>query len=253
MQKYELAAALARRYGYSSYLEVCTPTTGNTYAHVDKQQFSRRVRLMYHCPPDFADGEPIDLRTESHSSEALFRALRHQGEKFDFVFVDPFHTYGASYRDIKWGLHLLKPGGLMLIHDCNPPTADLATPEFIPDAWCGVTFAAYLDVVLFAREYGYVTVDTDFGCGLVGKPERLASLFGYPPAKLLSRLLGKNKLRPADAQPPPAITSQWRGLPLAEKYSLLEQYRDELLRLISTEDFCQRVGARPQVLQHGEH
>ena len=75
MRKYEIALMLAKRYGYTSYLEICTPTTGGTYSRVDKEQFSRRARLMYRCPPDFSDGEPIDFSTDSESSEELFARL----------------------------------------------------------------------------------------------------------------------------------------------------------------------------------
>lgn len=99
MRKYEIALMLAGRYGYESYLEVCNPTTGLTFSQVDKQQFTRRVRLMYRCPSDFPDGEPVDFSTQAESSEELAVELMSSGERFDLVFVDSWHTYASSLRD----------------------------------------------------------------------------------------------------------------------------------------------------------
>jgi hypothetical protein len=50
MRKFDIALMLAQRYGYTSYLEICTPLTGRTFSQIDRQQFSRRVRLMYLKP-----------------------------------------------------------------------------------------------------------------------------------------------------------------------------------------------------------
>lgn len=220
MRKFEIARMLARRYGYRSYLEIVTATTGGTYSEVDKEQFSRRTRLMYRCPVGFSDGEPIDWRTEAESSEGPVLELTQSGERFDLVFVDPFHTYASSLRDIVFALHLTKQDGLVLIHDCNPPEAGIAAPEFQSGEWCGVTYAAYLDVALFAEALSYVTVDTDYGCGIISKRPR-PELFGTS----------------ADA----ALAAGWKKLPLAEKYLFFEENRAQLLQLISPEELQIRL------------
>jgi hypothetical protein len=225
MQKYEIALRLAQRYGYKSYLEICTPMTGLTFAQIDKQQFERRARLIYRCPSDFSDGEPVDFPTESESGEELFGELVRSGERFDLVFVDPWHTYASSLRDILFGLHLVKQHGVLLVHDCSPPNPYCAAPEYHPGEWCGVTFAAYLDVVLFSEGLRYVTIDSDYGCGVIFKDSRKISGF--------------------DAPPDAALASQWRTLNLAEKYSFLDKYRPQLLHLISPEEFCHNFGTSP--------
>ena len=51
MRKYEIALALGGRCGYREYLEVCTPTTGLTYARLDKEQFPGRARII--APDEF--------------------------------------------------------------------------------------------------------------------------------------------------------------------------------------------------------
>jgi hypothetical protein len=243
MQKSEIAAALARRFGYRKYLEICTPSTGLTYAQMDRTVFTCCRRLMYRCPPGFSDGLPIDCRTESDSSEALLRRMYDRGQRFDLVFVDPFHTHANSLCDLLGGLRLLTRGGVVLVHDCNPTDLELTSPEFVRGLWCGVTYVAWLDLMLTSPELGFVTVDTDYGCGIAGRPARLSPLLGYPSGGRLSRLLGTGR-RPADTPAQRELIDGWRKLPLAEKYPFFDQHRVELLRLISVSEFCDRVGAR---------
>jgi hypothetical protein len=244
MRKFELAAALAVRYGYRRYLEVCTPGTGGTYSQVDRTVFTHCRRLMYRCPREFSDGLPIDYRTESESSEAPLRELYEQGERFDLVFVDPWHTYDASFRDLAAAFRLLQPDGAMLVHDCNPADAQLASPEALPNyGWCGLTYAAWMDWLPTSRRLAYVTVDTDYGCGIVGSARRLRRLWGYPwggwASRLQARVLGR---RPADTPAQQALLRQWRQIPLADKYPFFDRHRAALVRLISAEEFCRRIG-----------
>ena len=48
----------------------------------------------------------------------------------------------------------------MVLHDCMPPDAEQAipTPQW---ALCGVSYEAFLDVVLATNSLLYLTVDTD--------------------------------------------------------------------------------------------
>ncbi len=217
MRKYEIALTLAKRYGYTSYLEICTHTTGRTFERVDKQQFSRRVRIMYRRPPNFWDGESIDLFTGEESGENLYAEVIATGERFDLVFIDPFHTYDSSLRDIEYGLRLAKNDGVVLIHDCSPPNAACAAPDPIEGDWCGLTFAAYLDIVLSSGEFHYCTIDSDFGCGIISKDDRLAQI----PVAHCTADIGR----------------QWRMLNMSRRYSFLAQHRSQLLHLVSPDEF----------------
>lgn len=231
MRKHEIALMLARRYGYTSYLEICTPTTGLTFSLVDKKQFPRRARLMYRCPPDFSDGEPVDFPTQAESGDELFSELVESGERFDLVFVDPWHTYTSSLRDIKLGLQLIRDDGVLLIHDCNPPNSTCTEPRYRPGEWCGVTFAAYLDVVLFTEGLHYITVDSDYGCGIISKDHRLAYLY--------------------KSQPATPFALQWQMLNLSQKYPFFDENRSQLLHLISTHTFCRRLSEHAGSGQEG--
>jgi hypothetical protein len=180
---------------------------------------------MYRCSPGFSDGERIDFSTEAESGEELFAELVRSGERFDLVFVDAWHSYTSALRDIVFGLHLIKEGGVLLVHDCNPPDRTSAESEYHSGIWCGVTFAAYLDVVLFTGGIDYVTVDADYGCGIISKDHRLARFVG--------------------SRPDATLASLWRMLDLSQKYSFFDEIRSRLLRLISIDEFRARLGAHP--------
>ena len=222
MHKYEIVLALGRRCGYRDYLELATPTTGLTFAYVDKEQFPTRTRIMYRCPREFSDGDPLHLATDSASSEVLFQEVVRSGRRFDLVFVDPFHDYASSLRDIVFALHVLKAGGSVVVHDCSPPDALCAAPEFQCGDWCGVTYAAYLDVVL-AAGIRYATVDSDFGCGIISAHPRLAGVCGPAP----------------DAD----LVREWRKLALGQKYPFFDANRARLLNLIALDEFQRRLAA----------
>ena len=58
---------------------------------------------------------------EKHAAAAL-------PDGVDVVFVDGLHTYGQTDRDITNALRHLRPGGVILVHDCLPASAEEACP-----------------------------------------------------------------------------------------------------------------------------
>jgi hypothetical protein len=156
-------------FGYRRYLEIATPTTGNFYAQIDRGRLDDCRRLLYNAPPDFSDGMVIDYACPGFDISAALSAIAAQRRRFDIILVDPYHLYEPSRRDLDVAFALLEPGGAMVIHDCRPPNEAVAQPDYRPGEWCGVTYKAYLDFVLGRTDLRYLTVDTDYGCGVVRK------------------------------------------------------------------------------------
>jgi hypothetical protein len=103
VSKMEIVALLARKVAAGQgaaarYLELCTPTTGNYFHLVDRASFAQVSRLMYRCPPDFDDGEPIDFRSESLDIAPCLKLLHRQGLRYDVILVDSYHEYKTSLR-----------------------------------------------------------------------------------------------------------------------------------------------------------
>jgi Methyltransferase domain len=167
--KVDIVHRLAERFGYRRYLEIATSTTGNFYHLIDRSRFDDCRRLLYNSPPDFSDGYPIDYSSQTLEISGPLAAIAAEGRRFDIMLVDPYHTYKTSRRDLEASWTLLERGGAMVVHDCLPPSENIAQPDFTPGPWCGVTYKAYLDFVLAHPGVRYAAVDTDYGCGIVRK------------------------------------------------------------------------------------
>jgi hypothetical protein len=157
--------------GYQSYLEICTPTTGALYHKIDKSKFRTCHRLMYRCPPSFEDHMDVNFRSSHLGTKDLIETIHTFALRYDIVLVDSFHLYDASYRDLADAFSIITDRGSIVVHDCLPPSEDLISPEFVPGAWCGVTFMAFIDFVKNTRGLMYTTVDTDYGCGIIRKSD----------------------------------------------------------------------------------
>lgn len=48
--------------------------------------------------------------------------------KIDVAFIDGFHSYEQSLRDVENCLKYLSEDGVIVMHDCNPPTQKAGTP-----------------------------------------------------------------------------------------------------------------------------
>ncbi len=109
----------------------------------------------------------------------------------DLLIVDPHHTYRSSVECLEMSLALLRPGGVLLVHDCLPPF-DMTDPEFVPGDWCGLTFAAFRDVCT-ARGLQWCTVDANYGIGVAAvtgpsaSPSRVAD-HAWPDADAVAEM-----------------------------------------------------------------
>ncbi|MGI8973380.1 MAG: class I SAM-dependent methyltransferase [Gaiella sp.] len=114
------------------------------------------------------------------TSDAFFRRFAPKLAPFSVVFVAGLHTYDQSYRDVEHALEVLEPGGVVVVHDCNPASTAAAAPtlreavatEGYAGDWNGDVYKTI--VRLRARDDLRVAVlDCDQGLGLVsrGVPE----------------------------------------------------------------------------------
>jgi len=216
--KADIVNHLARRHGYASYLEICTPTTGWRYPKIDRSAFVTCHRLMYRCPATYSDGLGIDFRSETLEIDACLDKIRAHNLRYDVILVDPWHEYETSYRDLEAAAAQLAEGGAIVVHDCLPPKERIASPNFARGDWCGVTFKAYVDFVTTRSGVTYRTVDTDYGCGII---QRISD-------------------RDADISDERAqLLRDWRdiGADFGTAFRFLRDNRKALLNLISVGEF----------------
>ena len=227
LRKYDIINALARSMNLSRYLEICTSQTGAKFAFVDPALFPVRDRLMYRCPDTFDDGHPIAFRTASHGAQDLIRAIMHMQPpegRYDIVFVDPWHTLQDGLADMQGAIALLRPGGVLVVHDCNPTDPETIVPDFREGAWCGLTFQAFIDTALAAAPTAYCTVDADFGVGLL--------FTGPVPHGLPIQRPGR-----------PTLLDWTLGRAHdATRYQVFDRHRHALLNLVTPAAFAAAVG-----------
>ena len=115
------------------------------------------------------------------TSEAFFAAPPAvvQAEGIDIAFVDGLHTYEQALADVEGCLRHLNPGGVVLMHDCSPPSAAAATrasspedargqgPEGWDGTWCGDVYKAILHLRAQRSDLQVCVLDCDRGIGIV--------------------------------------------------------------------------------------
>lgn len=228
--KADLINMLGAVHRYRSYLELCTGTTGHLFAKVDRNIYTTCDRLMYRCHKDFDDGLPVTYRCEGEDIRNVVDSIRSTGQRYDAILVDPHHTYDISQRDIRAALSLLSARGTIVVHDCFPLEREIATPDFIPGSWCGVTYKAYLDVVCSDPGLVYCTVDTDYGCGIIRFEKTLPIL-----QRLKRRLPMLSDMTEQDA----VIRRRWSSIKsdYDEAFTFLHENAVSLLQLVKPDEF----------------
>lgn len=103
------------------------------------------------------------------TSDAYFGRLA-PGERFDVVFVDGHHTYAQALRDVENALAHLSADGVVLVHDCDPPTAAAASRDPAATAggpWCGDVWKAIVLLRALRDDLHVDTLATDCGIATI--------------------------------------------------------------------------------------
>lgn len=103
----------------------------------------------------------------------------------DVAFIDGNHTFEQSLRDFKNCLPLLNDNGIILLHDCNPPSEAIGYPAESYEAaatlgqqfkipgwngcWCGDVWKTIVYIQSFHPAFEVTTFDLDWGIGIVSK------------------------------------------------------------------------------------
>lgn len=106
-------------------------------------------------------GQSVELiRADSHLPDTLARVRAALGgELLDFLFVDGDHTRDGVRRDVADYGALLRPGGLMALHDIHPHSARWGGD--VPAVWCALRVGARTEELIADR------AQDGFGIGLL--------------------------------------------------------------------------------------
>lgn len=104
----------------------------------------------------------------------------------DVVLIDGLHSYKQALLDVENALKYLNPGGVIIMHDCNPATEAMACPADSPEqaqsyhlpgwtgAWCGDVWKTICHLRTNHDDLHVFVFDCDHGLGVVtkGRPEK---------------------------------------------------------------------------------
>ncbi len=136
---------------------------------------------------------PLNLSNKCYetTSDEYFR---HRSEEIaqsgiDVAFVDGLHTFEQSQKDVHNCLRYLNPGGVIILHDCSPPSESSAFPaSSVSDAikanppgwtgdWCGDVWKTIVSLRSTERNLNIFVLDCDMGIGILtrGLPKKMLS------------------------------------------------------------------------------
>ena len=105
----------------------------------------------------------------------------------DIAFVDGLHTFEQSLKDVQNCLRYLNKGGIIILHDCNPPSESAAFPATSLDHaisenlsgwtgdWCGDVWKTIVYLRSLDNNLRIFVLDCDMGVGIItrGSPDAM--------------------------------------------------------------------------------
>lgn len=148
-------------------------------------------------------GANVDNEVIKMTSDDYFAFISPE-QKYDIVFIDGLHESSQVDKDIENSLKHLSPGGIIVMHDCNPSSYEMTTTGTQHGEWTGDVYKSFINFTTGGR-CDYYVVNTDYGVGVI------KNYVGLPQSAKLDY--------------------QWPEF---------DVHRKELLSLISVEEFLER-------------
>jgi len=116
---------------------------------------------------------PIRIKYTSNEYNKFVENINNLDKKFDLICLDPYHNYKESISDFRLLYSLLNDNGILISHDCYPPSY-----KYIPihkpngkinDLWCGATYGAFIEFSYDNPKLFYGIIKNDYGIGIISK------------------------------------------------------------------------------------
>lgn len=169
VNKGDIINRLIDRFNFKSFLEYNKFDGKNFYENI----LCEEKEIAYQPEESYLDGHNLKRLLAAAEGADIDRILpldrlltRFKNRKFDIIFFDPIHIRPEVDLCLQKLPQLLNPGGILVVHDCNPEYIELTSVKRRPGAWTGETFKAFALFRHFNREQT-ITVSEDFGVGLI--------------------------------------------------------------------------------------
>lgn len=165
MYRFDVINHFIKKYNFKNYLEIGV-FNGECIEAVDilhKDGIDPGAEGVVHPKVNY----PI-------TSDEFFELIKDHSEiKYDIVFIDGLHHSTQVIKDITNSLKHSIDGGVIVMHDCNPPTkAHAQLPRNEQREWNGDTYKAFLQSRIDNPQHKHFVVDDDWGVGVILKNQR---------------------------------------------------------------------------------
>src|SRR5690554_6514381 len=126
MNRTETINKIIQDKGYTSYLEIGI--------YDGKNFLGVKCDLKEGLDPNLPTSLMGKLNLYAQTSDDFFAR---QSDKYDLIFIDRDHEAEQVEKDIVNAYKSLHKGGMILLHDCNPPTRESQIVPRIQGEYCG--------------------------------------------------------------------------------------------------------------------
>lgn len=164
MKRHEIINFFIKKYYYKKYLEIGVFTGFN---------FEKINCLEKDGVDPGLEGVVASCVNYPYYSDEFFDRIKGEGIKYDFIFIDGLHHTDQVDRDIKNSLNYLSNNGVVMLHDSNPYCFEMQEVPRKTGFWTGDVWKSVVKVRYNNPEINYFTIDTDFGCTILKKGNRV--------------------------------------------------------------------------------
>lgn len=170
---------LITKYKYQSYLEIGI-RSGNNYKKI---KIKNKIGV---------DPNPIGNMKNiiKQTSDEFFDKNK---KMFDIIFIDGLHLEDQVTRDINNSLKFLSKNGIIVLHDCSPPTKFHQRDNYCVDgkypAWNGTAWRAYVKKRMLNQHLFMCVINCDWGVGIIKRGKQIL----YPKTELTFENLEKDR------------------------------------------------------------
>ena len=189
--KVDIINWLGKQYGYDSYLQISTYTTGGFYDQISDAIYTVKECLNYLPANGIFDDISEASLTKDHliklqTYEEALSEVKKSRSTFDIIFVDSFHSFEQTWQDLLVAVSLLSEQGIIVVHDCYPKKKKHTGDVWNEGIWLGQTYEAFIHFRAQHPRFESAVVNIDYGCGLIRRSQSPFNPLQIPPAMTLT-------------------------------------------------------------------
>ena len=206
-QRWDLMNFLIEEYKIINYLEI----------GVNDAMCIRKIKAQHKDGVDPSPGSEIGggYFPEINypiTSDDFFELIKGHDIKYDMIFIDGLHHSSQVDKDIQNSLNHLIDNGFIILHDCNPPEYEMQLVPSQTGLWNGDVWKSVAKLRCTQPNLEICVIDADWGVGVVKN--------------------GSQELYTGSS------------LEKCLTYEYFDTHRDELMNIISVEEFYSKFKNR---------